>query len=68
MNGMTENSTGFLLELSLVVVPVDEPRSDERREQDGDNGSADDQVKPVQDRLRLSPALIMMARRSCLGS
>ena len=70
---MAEDARGLQLEARLEVVPVDEPRHDQRREQHRDDGAADDQVEPVQGRLRRSlargsAAFFITARRSCRDS
>jgi hypothetical protein len=48
MYRLAEDARGLLLETGLVVVPVDEPRSDQRRKQQRDDCASDDQVEAVQ--------------------
>ena len=63
---MAENAAGLLLEVSLVVVPVDEPRRDQRSEQRDNDGSTDDQVQSIQNVLRLSPTVLLYAMSKIL--
>ena len=46
--GWPRMRVGLSLEIGLVVVPVDEPRRDQRREQRNHHEAADDQVEAVQ--------------------
>jgi hypothetical protein len=45
---MAEDARRLLLEAGLVIVPVDEPRREQRCEQRKDDGAADNQIEPTQ--------------------
>jgi hypothetical protein len=51
------------LEAALEAVPVDEGRNEERGEQQKDDGAAEDEIDPMQIRLRT-----VSLRGSCPGS
>ena len=70
MHAMAEDARCLRFEAAAIVVPVDEPRHDQRGKQRDYHSAPDNQVEPVQCGLRYRTIIgpVSPARQSCPGS